>query len=189
MNISPDEAKEALDAVQKVMRRTRHLIANSGFHIFLIVTGAIWIAGFLANQFLSDQASLLVWIGMSVLGSILSVILGRRADKRVCGPSPALYLKRILFFWLVLAAFCLAVIAVTRPADGNELTMLIVLFILLGQFSMGLLFSFSSTWWSLPIAALALAGYFLMAEYFYLWMALLVGGSMIALGFFIRLRW
>jgi hypothetical protein len=89
----------------------------------------------------------------------------------------------------VLAAFCLVVIAVTRPVDGNELTILIVLFILLGQFSMGLLFSFSSTWWSLPIAILALGGYFLMAEYFYLWMALLVGGSMIALGFFIRLRW
>ena len=36
---------------------------------------------------------------------------------------------------------------------------------------MGLLLSFSSVWWALPITALALIGYFLLPGIFYLWMA------------------
>jgi len=53
----------------------------------------------------------------------------------------------------------------------------------------GLLFSFSTVWWTLPITALALVGYFLLPDIFYLWMAILGGGGMIALGVYIRSRW
>ena len=67
--------------------------------------------------------------------------------------------------------------------------MFIILFIMLGQLAMGLLFSFSSIWWALPITALALVGYFLLPGIFYLWMAILGGGGMIALGLYIRSRW
>ena len=69
------------------------------------------------------------------------------------------------------------------------MTMFVILFIMLGQLAMGLLFSFSSVWWALPVTALALAGYFLMPDIFYLWVAILGGGGMIALGLYIRSRW
>jgi hypothetical protein len=82
-----------------------------------------------------------------------------------------------------------AVIAVARPADEKQVTMIVILFIMIGQLSMGMLISFSSSWWALPITALALIGYFLLPDIFYLWMALLVGGGMITLGLYIRLRW
>jgi len=54
---------------------------------------------------------------------------------------------------------------------------------------MSLLLSFASVWWGLIITALALIGYFWLADFFYLWMAALGGGGMIALGFYIRNRW
>ena len=54
---------------------------------------------------------------------------------------------------------------------------------------MGLLFSFSMVWWTLPITVLALVGYFLLPDFFYLWMSILGGGGMIALGLYIRFRW
>jgi hypothetical protein len=54
---------------------------------------------------------------------------------------------------------------------------------------MGLLFSFASLWWPLPITALVLVGYFFFPDYFYLCMSLLGGGGMIALGLYIRSRW
>lgn len=69
------------------------------------------------------------------------------------------------------------------------MTMFIILFIMVGQLAMGQLLSFTSTWWALPITALALAGYFLLPDIFYLWMAILVGGGMIALGLYFPLRW
>jgi len=49
--------------------------------------------------------------------------------------------------------------------------------------------SFSATWWTLPITALALVGYFLLPGFFYLWMAILGGGGMIPLALYIRARW
>ena len=67
--------------------------------------------------------------------------------------------------------------------------MIIILFIMIGQMAMGLMLSFSATWWALPITALALAGYLLLPDFFYLWMAILVGGGMIALGLYIHSRW
>jgi uncharacterized membrane protein YadS len=189
MNISPNEAEEALAAIQKVTQRTRRSVASSGAYIFLFITGIIWLVGFLANQFLSGETAVTIWIGISLLGSALSILLGSRMGRRVRGPSTAAYVKRIGTFWLLLVLYGIAAIAIARPTDGKQMTMLIILFIMIGQMAMGLLFSFSSTWWALPITALALAGYYLLPEFFYLWMAVLVGGGMIVLGLYIRLRW
>ncbi len=189
MNVSPDEAEEALAAIQKMTQRTRHSIASSGAHVFLIITGIIWLVGSLATQFLSGAIVVYIWIGMSLLGSALSVLLGARRGRRVRGPSAATYAKRAGVFWLFLVFFCIATIAVARPVDGKQVTMFVILFIMLGQLAMGLLLSFSSTWWSVPITALALAGYFLLPDFFYLWMGTLVGGGMIILGLYIRRRW
>jgi len=189
MNISPNEAEEALAAIKSVTQKTRRSIAGSGAYIFLIITGAIWLVGFLANQFLSGSVAVYIWVGVSLLGSALAVWLGTRKDRRVHSPSAAIYAKRGGVFWLLLALFCIAFIAVARPSDGKQMTLFIVLFIMLGQVSMGLLLSFAYTWWALPITALALIGYFLLPDLFYLWMGVLVGGAMIALGVYIRWRW
>ena len=189
MDISPDEAEEALAAIQSVTQKTRRSIANSGAYIFLIITGAIWLVGFLATQFLTGDIVATIWIGMSILGTALAVLLGTRMGSRVRGPSTTIYVKRIGIFWSLLILYAIATIAVARPADGKQMTMFIILFIMVGQMAMGLLFSFSSVWWTLPITALALVGYFLLPDIFYLWMAILVGGGMIVLGLYIHLRW
>lgn len=189
MNISPDEAEEALAAVQRIAQKTRHSIARSGAYIFLIATGIVWLVGFLATQFLTGNIVAYIWIGMSVLGSALSILLGIRMGPRVRGPSISVSTKRAVIFWLLLVFYAIAAISIARPTDGKQLTMFIILFIMIGQLSMGLLLSFSSTWWALPITILALIGYFLLPDYFYLWMGILVGGGMIGLGLYIRLRW
>jgi hypothetical protein len=189
MNISPNEAEEALAAIQRMTQKTRHSFASSGAYIFLILTGIIWLVGFLSTQFLSGEIVGYIWTGMSLLGSALSVLLGTRMGKRVRGPSTATYAKRIGVFWLLLVFYGIAAIAIARPTDGKQVTMFVILFIMVGQLAMGLLFSFSSTWWALPITALALVGYFLLPDIFYLWMAILVGGGMIILGLYIRSRW
>jgi hypothetical protein len=65
MNLSPDEAEEALAAIHKMTQKTRHSVASSGAYIFLMITGGIWLAGFLANQFL-PAAAVYVWLGTSL---------------------------------------------------------------------------------------------------------------------------
>jgi hypothetical protein len=189
MHISPDEAEESLAAIHRMTQKTRHSVASSGAHISLIVTGIVWLLGYMSTQFLTGAIVVYIWIALSILGTVLATVLGRRMGNRVRSPATAAYAKRIAVFWLLLVFYAIAALAIARPADGKQLTMLIILFIMIGQLAMGLLFSFSSTWWALPITALALAGYFLLPGFFYLWMAVLGGGGMIVLGLYIRSRW
>jgi hypothetical protein len=193
MNVSPSEAEEALVAIQTMMKKTRHSIASSGAYIFLIVTGIIWLVGFLSTQFLTGKIVGYIWTGMSVLGTAVAIFLGSRLANRVGdkvrSPSMNATTKRAILFWLFLILFAIAAIAIARPTDGKQVTAFIILFTMLGQLAMGLLISFSSTWWALPITAVALIGYFFLPDFFYLWMAVLGGGGMIALGVYIRMRW
>ena len=189
MNISPNEAEEALAAIQRMTQKARHSIASSGAYIFLVITGIIWLVGFLSTQFLTGEIVGYIWTGMSLLGTAVAILLGTRMGRRVRSPSVNASAKRAVIFWLLLVCYGIAAIAIARPTDGKQVTVFIILFTMLGQLAMGLLVSFSSVWWALPITALALVGYFLLPGIFYLWMAVLGGGGMIALGLYIRSRW
>jgi len=189
MNISPNEAEESLAAIQQVVQKTRRSIADSGYSTMLIITGIVWLIGYLGTQFLTGPIVVSIWVGVSLLGGAAATILGIRRGKQVRSPSTSVTAGRIGLFWLLLVLFCAASIAVAWPLDGKQLTVFIILFIMLGQMAMGLIFSFRTVWWVLPISALALVGYFFVPDYFYLWMALLGGGTMIALGLYIQSRW
>lgn len=189
MNLSHDEAEQELAAIRQMTQKTRHSFATSGATIFLMVTGAVWLVGFLATQFLSGAVVPIIWVVASLLGTALSILFGSRMGPRVRGQAASETAKRAGLFWLFLALMGGAAIVVARPTDGMQITLLIVLFIMIGQLAMGLVLSFAATWWALPITALALLGYFLLPAYFYLWMGILVGGGMILLGLYIRWRW
>jgi hypothetical protein len=188
MNLTPAEAEEALAAIQRMEQRTRRAIANGGITITMIVTGIIWLIGFTCTQFLPEISGY-VWIGLSILGSVLATVLSIRRSNRIRSPATAPMVKRVSLFWVLLILYGIAAIAIARPSDGKQAAMFVILFVLLGHVAMGLVFSFSSVWWALPITALALAGYFLLPGIFYLWMAVLGGGGMIALALYIRSRW
>ena len=189
MNVSPTEAEEALAAIRTMVQKTRRAISSSGAYGFLIVWGIIWLLGFLGAQFLSVQVSGYSWIGLDVLGGILSAVLGIRMGRGVRSSSATASGKRIGLFWLLLFLYCVAAIAVAWPADGRQLAVYIILFVMVGWLAMGLLLSFTSIWPGLIITALALIGFFLLPGIFFLWMAILGGGGMIALGLYIRSRW
>jgi hypothetical protein len=149
----------------------------------------VWLVGFLNSQFLPNQIAGYVWMGSDILGGLVSAIIGIRMNRGVRSSAPTTSGKRIAFFWLLLFFYCVAAVAVAWPTGGKQLAMFIVLFVMVGWLAMGLLLSFASVWPGLAITALALIAYFLLPGSFYLWMAVLGGGGMIALGLYIRSRW
>jgi hypothetical protein len=189
MNISPTEAEEALAAIQTMVRKTRRVISSSGAYNFLIVWGFVWLFGFTASHFTPNKTAGYIWLGLDILGGVLSAVIGIRMNRNIRSPSAVASGKRIAWFWLLLFFYCIATIGVAWPVDGMELAMFIIFFVMVGWMAMGLLLSFASIWWGLVITALALIGYFFLPDIFYLWMAILGGGGMIALGIYIRNRW
>ena len=189
MNISPTEAEEALAAIQAMVKKTRRAVSSSGAYIFLVVWGFVWLLGFLNSQFLPNETASYVWMVLDILGGIASVVIGIRMNRGVRNTAPITNGKRIGFFWLLLFFYCVAAIAVAQPVDGKQMAMFIILFVTVGWVAMGLLLSFASIWWGLAITILALVGYFLLPGIFFLLMAILGGGGMIALGLYIRSRW
>jgi hypothetical protein len=189
MNISPTEAEEALTAIQIMMEKTRRSISSSGAYKFLILWGAIWMIGFLGSQFLPKEIASYVWIGLDILGGILSAVIGVRMNRGVRTSAPSTSGKRIGFFWLLLFLYCVAAVAVAWPVDGKQFAMFIILFVTLGWIAMGLLLSFASIWWGIVLLGISLVSYFLLPEYFYLIMAFVGGGGMIVLGIYVRNRW
>jgi hypothetical protein len=189
VNVSPTEAEEALATIQAMMKKTRRAISSSGAYAFLFVWGVVWLLGFLSSQFLSNETAGFTWMVIDILGGVISAILGIRMGRHVRSPSATTSGSRIGIFWFLLFLYAVAAIGVSWPADGKQLAMYIILFVMVGWVAMGLLLSFASVWPGLLITALALIGYFLVPGIFYLWMAILGGGGMIALGLYIRSRW
>lgn len=189
MNISPVEAEEALAAIQAMVQKTRRSISSSGGYAFLIIWGVIWLLGFLGSQFLPQDLSGYVWMVLDILGGTLCAVIGIRMGRAVRTPSATTSDKRIGLFWLLLFFYVIATVAISWPIDGKQLSMYIILFVMVGWMAMSLLLSFISIWPGLILSALALASYFLFPDIFYLLMAILGGGGMIALGLYIRARW
>jgi hypothetical protein len=189
MNISPTEAEEALAAIQTVVQKTRRAISSSGGYVFLIVWGVIWLLGFLGSQFLPQDLGGYAWMVLDILGGILSAVLGIRMGRGVRSASPVTTGKRIGLFWWLLFLYVVATVAVAWPTSGKQLSMFIILTVMVGWMAMSLLLSFTSIWPGLILTALALAAYFVFPGLYYLLMAVLGGGGMIALGLYIRSRW
>jgi hypothetical protein len=188
MEITPNEAQESLNAIRTIMKKTKRMIASSGAYKFLFLWGIIWVIGFASSQFVQGALAGYIWAGLDVIGGGISAFIGIRLGRTVrteSGPSGI----RIGTFWWMLMAFCGLAILILWPIDWKQVAMVIILFVMTGWIAMGLLLSLSSVKPGLAIVALALIGYFLLPNWFFLWMAVLGGGGMIALGFYIRNRW
>ncbi len=193
MNLSPEEAEQSLKIIQEIAKKTRRTIANSGAYWFPIIWGIVWMLGFGGSHFLSqlkqEDAIGLLWCILGVLGSLLSILVGSRMNTGIRRAGAISIGGRILAFWLLLLLYAFLAIMVAQPVDGPQISMLMVLFTMVGWFAMGLLLSLGLTWPALLITALALIGYFFLPDIYGLWMAILGGGGMIALGLYIRSRW
>ncbi|MRR39267.1 hypothetical protein EG829_32415, partial [bacterium] len=126
MDITPKEAEEALAEIQSIGQKTRHSIASGSAYISLIITGIVWLIGFTATQFLTAPLIIWIWVVTSAIGSAFATMMGIRAGKRVHITSSAVTGKRIMTFWVLLTLFAAAIIAVAKPTDGKQITLIII---------------------------------------------------------------
>ncbi len=184
MNISPEDAQASLAAIQQTRAQMRKGAGVNGY--FLIIWGLVWFGGFLTNQFASTTVIGWTWGVLATAGWILSTILGiSQGQKMRSSISP-----RISFFWLALCVFAALWFLIFWPFSERQGVLFFATVIMFGGVVSGILSRSASTiYGSLTITVLALAGYYLVPTYFYLWVAVCCGLTMVGIGLYIRLRW
>jgi hypothetical protein len=187
MNISPEEAQEALAVIQQTTVKTRKGHGYVGY--YLMIWGGVWFVGFLVSQYLQSNPAVVGWAwgGLVLVAWVSCAVLGIKQGKYVrsqIGP-------RIGFFFLALFAFTALWYVLMTPQSTKQGAMFFVSIIMFAGVVVGIFSRYMSTIiGSVSLTILAIAGYYLLPDYFYLWEAIFGGLAMLATGLTLRfLRW
>ncbi len=181
MEISPSEAEKTMASIREAEDQMRKTLGASGGAYQIIIWGVIMVIGYTLNQFADKLGVVLVavpWIVMSVVGNILCAVISFRMGRKFHHPMAA----RIGFLWAVFVLFGLIGAIFIHPTDPREINLLIYLLVMLWLAVMGLWVRLPLLWISLAVTGLLVFGYFVLPDYFFLWLAIVGGGTMIGSG-------
>jgi hypothetical protein len=186
MNVSPEEAQEALATIELTKAKTRKGQGYAGY--YLMIWGAVWFIGFLVSQFLQSNAAVVGWTwgGLVVVAWIGSAVLGINQGRYVRSQIG----QQIGFFYLALLAFAVLWFFLLAFHSTEQGVMFFVSLIMFGGVIVGIFYrNLAIVAGSLFATALAVAGYYLLPGYFYLWEAIFGGLAMLIPGVVLRWRW
>lgn len=181
MPITQIEAKAALRDIQQTGRASATARGYQHASPHLIVWGVIWAVGY-GLTYARPQYGL-VWPALVIIGTIASFWLGWKSKPAGAQDYDWRYGATALAVFL----FITAVFAVMPPQSVKQLCAFFPILV-------ALFYSLLGIWLRAPrilaagiaVAALTLGGYFLLAPYFLLWMAVVGGGALILGGFWLR---
>lgn len=185
MDVTPQEARQSLADIEAIMRQTRRSVAFSGAPYYLMLWGAIWFLGNVAEQFLSGTQAGYVWLALDSVGLVVSVLIGYRVGSRIRTPVG----PRIGLFWLALLIYGVVLVLIVQPDTANQTNLMISLLAMFGYVVTGLWIGGRLALLGLVVTVLALVGYFAWPAYFSLWMAVVGGGGLFATGLYILRAW
>jgi quinol-cytochrome oxidoreductase complex cytochrome b subunit len=196
--ITPEEARASLAEIDRIALLTRQMIARGGSAPIVILWGVIWMIGYATMQFF-PEAPRWFWLILDVVGIAGSIRFGRWSRK-----SPVKFANggRIGISWLILFAFAVIWLTILGPWDPNahrlanyapDLDRKIAAYWatvpMFAYVLMGLWLDRFFVWLGALVTLATLGGYFFLANYFFLWMAVIGGGSLVVSGLFIRKNW
>ena len=212
MEISPKEARESLAQAQDAAARMRKLLACRGADALFVIWGVVWFLGYLGNEFAPRLLIALarggevrdatyawtlngLWLALIALGIALSVVVWKRRS-----PTMTRGGVRTGLFWLLLYVYVDIWIFLLWPFIKVEGAAESVRFWrhmgaigatvpMFAYVVMGLWLDHFMIWIGLAVTGLALLGLFLVPVWFWIWMAVVGGGTLIGTGLLVRNRW
>jgi hypothetical protein len=121
------------------------------------------------------------WMGLSLGGAAISVFLGRIENARRTARS-----WRMGMLFLILWLFTAALFAVLNPRDSLQTGAFFPLLFAAIYAAIGLWLGLRYILVGVFMAVATLGAYFYLREYFFHWMALVGGGSLLLTGFWMR---
>ncbi|HEX4096412.1 MAG TPA: hypothetical protein VHX64_06765 [Caulobacteraceae bacterium] len=191
MNVTRDEAAKALEEIGAAGGRMQRLSLYADMAPMFMLWGLIWFGANLVTEFRPAYSSR-AWLAGMIVGFPLTIYLtvrqARRSGARIrqAGGDPKLLGTRMALLGAISYAFFAAIFAVTPPVSPRQVDAFISLFFAFA-------YALGGVWggWRLiaigaATAAAILFGYFALTQHFFLWMAVVGGGALVAGGLWLR---
>lgn len=186
--ISSDEARQSLLEVENTQRQSWQAIGYNRSSPFLLTLtlGLFWLSCYSATQFWPQHIPT-IWGGGMVLFSGVMFWLSLQSRQSAVTPQVQRINRNMgIMFGLIVPAFAVASILVMWPVSGLKIGAFLPLLYAAIYTGMGLWMGQRYVIVGVAVFAATLAGYYLLREYFSLWMAIVCGGSMILTGLWLR---
>lgn len=180
MPLTQEEAAAALGEIERTDRQTTELQVYEGAAPFFMVWGAVWVFGYTMTHFMPEYRNVF-WASGIALGTVLSIVLGKRLGTKGHGFSPWRYaaISAGLAGFFALTSMVLKLNV--REVDAFVPLMFAGIYLAVGVFA-GTRFAICGA-----ILAIATAvGFYNAGEFFGLWMAAAGGGVLLLTGFWLR---
>ena len=198
MDLSKEEAQDSLNQIEAVFARTRKAIASGSASALLILWGAIWVAGYLSIYAFTPRAAeapeyprfslilTIIWAVLILIGVVDSWIIGVRKS-----PTKSPHNQRLGFFWFFLFVYANVWLVLLWPWNHYQMQAFVAALVMFAYVVMGLWFDRFLLWLGLAVTTLIVLGYFLFLfqPTFWLWMAVMGGGTLMTTGLYIRKAW
>lgn len=192
MNVTRDEAAEALGEIRRAGKRVRQLKAYSSAAPHFMIWGTVWLVAYSVTD-LWPQWSNWAWSICLTLGAGASFAAGwttNRGSKRdpdVTGDAmTSAYSSRFAMLGAVFFFFFLCLFIINPVSDARQGSTLVAIFFPFIYMGVGVF----AGWRLFAIGAIAagliMAGYFLLNDHWSLYMGVVAGGSLILAGLWLR---
>ena len=153
----------------------------------LIIWGIAWFYGFLCTQ-LFLHLVFPIWISVGLIGGTGTAIVVIKKHIHQKERSKPIFTWHFGIYWLVLTCYCIIIWLIISPDSFDKIGVYITLFVMMGYVLIGIWGSRILLFVGLGISAGTLLGWFLIPEYFGLWMAFMGGGGLLIPGICILVK-
>lgn len=204
MKITRPQAQESLDQIRNVVNRTRKKIAGGSTGPALIIWGAIWFIAYLGtylsylfeSRFYCVQVTDGIRIGIHVAGVCWLVLIpiGVAATWFITvrkAPTKSRYNKRWGLCFFMLFGYAGVWLALLTPWNEYQISAFLASVPMFAYVLTGIWADRILLWVGVAVTLLILFGFFMLhlQPLFWLWMAVLGGGTLAGTGLYIRVRW
>jgi hypothetical protein len=191
MNVSRQEASEALDAIGSASQRVREFKGYREASPFFIVWGLVWLVANAVTD-LWPRHSGRAWAAGVIAGTIITILLvilqslRKQKDHAYTEAQRKMIGRRSAMLGSTVMVFFPAMFIVLSPLTGKQQNAFISLFWAFAYMAAGAWVGTRIFVTGVVTAAAVLVGFLFLSEHYFLWMALVGGGSLLLGGLWMR---
>jgi len=185
MTLSPEEARVALEQIEAGRKAARLALRRNCGHYHLWIWGAFWVVVPLVFHYAPEVGARYTWV-FALAGALASTVVGMLVEgSRLRVPLNTRF-AALIGFLVAFAAIWLFLLGSNNSKNIYAYFCTVAMF---GYIAAGLWFDAYLVWLGVAATVLTLVGFYALGPWFWIWMSVAGGGTLIGTGFYVRYFW